>query len=126
MPVDAGEDAIAINVGVDDRRHAGALETPGQLDDAEFGSLGPAFDRHLAENDPGETLFQPGFNMRQRTDTAAKLHRVFGRLEDCLDCGAIDRLTFEGAVEIDHMQPFKTLVLKRLGLGRGVLVVNRC
>ncbi len=48
LPVDAGEHAVAVDIGVDDRGDAGALEAAGHLDGVELGGFGPAFDRDLA------------------------------------------------------------------------------
>src|SRR5690606_18218446 len=47
-PVDAGEDAVAVYIRVDDRGDAGALELLRKLDHAEFGGFRPALDGDLA------------------------------------------------------------------------------
>ena len=64
--------------------------------------------------------------MGQRADAAAKLDGVFRCLKDGFHCGAINRLAFECAVEINHMQPFETLLLKRAGLSCGIFIVDGC
>jgi hypothetical protein len=77
-----------------------------------------------AEDDAGEPLFQPGLDMRERADAAAELHRAHRRFQDRLDRGAIDGLALEGAVQVDHMQPFEALVLEGFRLGGGIGVVD--
>ena len=91
-PVDAGEDAVAVDVGVDDRGNASAFEALGQLEDEELAGLAqpstatlPPFasmptaigpeqpaglvhqrrvtDGDRAEDDAGETTRQPLFDM---------------------------------------------------------------
>ena len=47
------------------------------------------------------------------------------RVEDRLDRLLVDRLPFEGAVEIDHMQPVEALLLERARLRRGIGVEHR-
>ena len=74
----------------------------------------------------GEALVEPGLDMGQRADAAAELDRVLRRLEDRLDRSAVDRLAFEGAVEVNHVQPFETLLLEGAGLGCRILIVDRC
>ena len=62
--------------------------------------------------------------MGKRADAAAELDRVLRRLDDRFNGRAIDRLTLEGTVEIDHMEPFEAHLLEGFGLGRGIVVVN--
>lgn len=62
--------------------------------------------------------------MGERADAAAKLHRVLRRLQNGFNSCAIDALACEGAVEIDHMQPFKALILKGFCLRGGIFVVD--
>ena len=81
--------------------------------------------RDRAEDDARQALVEPVLDIGQRADAAAELHRVPRRLQDRLDRRAIDRTAGEGAVEIDHMQPFETLVLEGLGLRGRVGVVDR-
>jgi hypothetical protein len=155
FPVDAGQNTIAVDVSVDDGSNTGALEPIGQFDDAELGGLGPALDGNLAalgidadsdtareqpaglahqigiaygngaQNDARQTLFEPGLDMGQRANATTELNRVPGCLEDGLNRSAIDRLAFEGAIEINHVQPFKPLIFEGQGLGGGILIVDR-
>ena len=94
VPVDAGEDAVAVDVGVDDRRDARALEALGELDGVELGRLGPALDRDLAaarvdaDRDPaGELsrrfLHQRRIAHRDRAEDDARQCRVSSQLSTC-------------------------------------------
>ena len=42
------QNAVAVNIGVDDGGDASALELPGQFDNAKLGGFRPAFHRHAA------------------------------------------------------------------------------
>ena len=77
-----------------------------------------------AENDAGQPARQPVLDMLERADAAAELDRIFRRLQDRIDGSTVDGLAGKGAVEIDHVQPFETLVLEGLGLGAGVGIVD--
>src|SRR5690606_14042250 len=48
IPVDAGENAVAVNVGIDDGGNASAFELFREFDYAEFACFRPAFDSNLA------------------------------------------------------------------------------
>src|SRR5690606_3106710 len=103
--VEALQDAIALDVGVDDGGDAGILEAGSQLDGGQFGRLRPALDRALAalgvdpdgdparklparltdqlriaygdgaQDDAGDALVQPGLDRRQITNAPAQLSR---------------------------------------------------
>src|SRR5712671_8114412 len=47
-PVDALQHAVARDVGVDDGRNAGVLETPRDIEHGQLRLFGPALDRDLA------------------------------------------------------------------------------
>src|SRR4029077_20886689 len=130
LEVEAFEHAVASNVCADDRRDAGILEAPRQIERAHLACLSPALDRHLAtarvdadgdtageiarrlahqvriahrrsaEDHPVDALVEPGDHGIEVADTAAELHRDTHRSEDCLDSGSVDRLPGEGAVEV--------------------------
>ena len=80
---------------------------PGNFLQASFTRSGVAH-RDRAENDAGEPLVEPAFDVLQRADAAAELHRAPCGLQDRLDSFAIDRMAGKGAVEVDHVQPFKS------------------
>lgn len=63
--------------------------------------------------------------MIERANAAAELHRIVSCLEDRFDGIAIGRMSREGAVEIDHMQPFETLIFEGSRLGGRIGVVDR-
>ncbi len=62
--------------------------------------------------------------MGEGADTAAKLNRIFGCFQDRFNSLAVDAFASKGTVEIDHMQPFKALILKSFGLCCRVFIVN--
>ena len=96
---------------------------PGNFWQASFTRSGIAH-RDGAEDHARQPPVQPGLDMRQRADAAAELHRVLRRLEDRLDRRAVDALAREGAVEVDDVQPFETLILEGLRLRRRIGVVD--
>src|SRR5690606_8890447 len=65
-----------------------------------------------AEDDTAQSLGKPVLDMLERAYAAAELYRVFGGFEDRFHGLAIDAFASKGTVEIDHMQPFKTLILE--------------
>ena len=75
-----------------------------------------------AENDAGDALGQPAFDMGERADAAAQLHRVFRCAENGFHRRAVDAFSGKGAVEVNHMQIFKALIFKGLGLRRRIVV----
>src|SRR5690606_30080257 len=52
------------------------------------------------------------------------LPRLAGRREDRLDRGAVYRPAGKSAVQIDHVQPFETLLLEGARLGSGIRIVD--
>ena len=62
--------------------------------------------------------------MGERADATAELDRVLRRLEDRLDGRTVDALAGEGAVEVNHMQPFEALVFEGFRLRAGIVVVD--
>eukprot|EP01037_Dinobryon_pediforme_P028298 gene28299-31509_t len=133
--VDPLQDAVAIDVGIDDRRDAGVLEFLRQVDDAEFRGLRPALDRNLAalgvdadddaagkqpagsanqlgiahrdraEDDARHAFREPRFDPGDVADAAAEFDLDGGGCQNRLNRRAVDRAALEGAVEVDDMQP---------------------
>ena len=64
---------------------------------------------------------QPAFNGGHVADAAAELGGHLDAGKDRLDCGGVNRLTCEGAVEIDEVDPFAAGSLERGRLCGGVV-----
>ncbi len=62
--------------------------------------------------------------MGERANTAAELDRILCGFENGFNSLAVDAFANKSTVEIDHMQPFKALILKSFGLCCGVFIVN--
>ena len=152
LEIEPGKHAVACDVGIDDGRHAGVLEAARKVERGHLARLRPAFDRNLAvaridadgdaagkvargfldqrrvahrsgaEDHAVDALVEPGNDGVEVADAAAELHRNMDRGKDRLDSGGIHRTPFEGAVEIDHMQPLEALLLEASRLRRGVLI----
>src|SRR3954462_12575245 len=105
VEIQALEQAVARDVGEDDRGDAGILETPCDLQRRHLRGLGPAFDRDLAvtgiepdrdaagefpggslhqfgvayrggaDDDTGDAFFEPGLDSREIANAATELHR---------------------------------------------------
>ncbi len=146
------QDAVALDVGVDDGGNAGVLEALGHLLGRQLRRFRPAFDRHLAalgvdadgdaarildagaahqvgvahgdgaEDDAGDAAVEPLLDGAHVADAAAELHGNGDGLEDRVDRVAVDRRAGEGAVEIDEVQVGETLVLEGARLRRRVVV----
>src|SRR5438477_2097625 len=131
---------IACNVCEDDCGNAGVLEPLRDFERGDLRGLRPAFDRNpavtsieahrhpagkpsggslyelrvahrrSADDHPRNPLCQPRFHGLQVTDATAELHRHGDGLEHRLDRQRVHRLAGKGAVEVDHVQIFKTLV----------------
>src|SRR6185312_12108303 len=78
-----------------------------------------------ADDHPGHTLVEPRFHRRGVADAAAELHRDADGLKDAVDGVGVDRLAGEGAVEIDHVQILKSLLLEGARLRRRIAMENR-
>src|SRR5690606_14656184 len=119
------------DIGIDDGGNTSAFDALGKLDNGELRRFRPAFNGHHAaasidtdgnltrpfgcsfldqrrvahgngaKDDAGEALVEPGFDMAEIADTAAKLDGEFHCLEDFLDSATIDALTGKGPVEVD-------------------------
>ena len=143
VEVEALQQAVARDVGEDDRGDAGILEALRDFERGHLRGLGPAFDRDLAvarveadrdaageflrsalhqfgiahrrgaDDDPRNALVEPGFDGLEVANAAAELHRHGDRLQHRLDRQRIHRLAGKGAVEIDDMQIFKALRRRR-------------
>ncbi len=64
--------------------------------------------------------------MLERADTAPELHRIFRGFQDRFHSLAVDAFASKGTVEINHMQPFKALILKGFGLCSRVFIIDGC
>ncbi len=147
LDVRAGEHAVAADIGEDDRRHAGILEPPGEVEGRDVRLLRPPLHRDAAvarvdadgdaagkvaarganqiraansrrsEDDPAYATLQPVGGRRQRADAAAELHRQVDGIEDRVDRVAVDGTAGEGAVEVDDMQPAAAGVPRRRAPG---------
>ena len=139
-----------IDVGIDDGGDAGIGEAQGEIARGKCGCLAPAFDRDLAiagidadgnairielgrfahqcriagsdssENDTADTLVEPHGDCREIANAAAKLHRDRDASKYHFDGCGVDRLSGEGTVEIDQMQPLESLALESEGLSGGI------
>ena len=153
--VEAGERAIARDVGVDDRRDAGVLEPARKVESRHVGRLRPAFDgddsvagvnadgdpagiktRRLAHeiriahrrgsNDhPGDAALKPAAHRLHVANSAAELQLDGDARENVANRLGVHGLAREGAVKIDDMQVVEPLRDKRLGLRRRIGVEDR-
>src|SRR5262249_3560076 len=142
IEVEALEQAVARDVGVDDRRDARVLEAARDIERRQLGGLRPAFHRDLAvarvepdrhairerargvphqlriahggsANDHAvDALAEPAFDCRHVADAAAELHRDRHRLEDAIDRRRVDRLARQRTIEVDDVEILETLRLE--------------
>src|SRR5215813_6580422 len=152
VEIEALEQAVAGDVGVDDRRDADVLEAPGEVERGELGGLGPALHRDFsvarieadrdalwklarrlpdecgiahrrgADDDAVDPLAEPGLDSRHVADAAAQLHAQADRLENAVDRRGVHRPAREGSVEIDDVEMAKTFGLERMRLRGGIAV----
>src|SRR6185436_1463218 len=143
IEVEALQKAVARDVGEDDGGDAGILETLRDLERGHLRGLGPAFDgdlavagvepnRHAAreflrgalhelriahcrgaDDDARDAFVEPGFHGLEIANAAAELHRHGDGFQHRLDGQRIHRLAGKGAVEIDDMQIFESLLGER-------------
>src|SRR5579862_5069536 len=141
LDIDAGQHAVALDIGEDDRGDTRILKAQGEVERAHRRGRGPAFDRDLAaaridadrdaireelagaaneirvfqgcraENDARDAAIEPGFDGLKLANAAAELNRDAHDIEDRRDALLVHRLAGKGAVEIDDMEP--------LAAGRG-------
>src|ERR1700733_3036753 len=139
LEIEALQQAVAGNVGEDDRGNPRILEPLRDFEGGDLRRLGPTFDRDLAvagvethrdtagkfpggafyqlriahrggaDDHPRNAFGEPGLDRVQVADAAAELNGHGDRLEHRLDGQCIDRLAGKGAVKIDHMQIFEAL-----------------
>ena len=130
--------AVAVDVGVDDRRNACVLKRARQIGDHHVGLFGPAlggnlavagvdadsdfagelarcfthqigvFDRHGAKNYTGQPFVDPAFDGRHVADAAPQLSWHITLLKDRLNRCSVYRLACKCPVQIHQMQPFTT------------------
>src|SRR5262245_3131835 len=154
LDVETLEDAVAGDVGVDDRGNAESGLALCQLDGRKRQRAGPALDRDRtvarvdtdcdttgkgpaglaheigiargsrAENDPGDARLEPAAKGCKVANAAAELDRDGDRRQDCGNGVAVDRPARYGAVEIDDVEPGEALVGEGLGRDFGHLRVN--
>ena len=143
VEVEALEQAVAGNVGVDDGGDAGVLEAPRDVERGHLRGLRPALDRDLAvagiepdrdaagklarrrfdqlriahrrgaDDDAVDALAEPALDRSPCRGCRRRAAPGSDGLEDALDRLAVDRLAGEGAVEIDDVQIFEALVPRR-------------
>ena len=153
--VEALHHAVAADVGIDQRRHAGVLEATAEVDRGDVGGARPAVDRDAAvarvdahrdaagieprrlahesrvldrggaDDDPRHALFQPADDRLHVAHAAAELHLHLDRGEDAVDGAGVHRLAGEGPVKIDQMQPAEAVPFEDLRLRRRVSVEHR-
>ena len=146
--VEARQDAVAVDVGVDDGGNPGAFEPARQLGRVELARLRPTLDRHLAapgvdadrdaagkapaglahqrrvahrhgaQDHAGDALGQPRLDGGESADAAAELHRAWRRLQNGFDRGGVDGPAREGAVEVDDVQVREALGGEQRAPGR--------
>src|SRR5690606_26282479 len=137
-----GQNAVAVDIGIDDGGNACAFKLLRKFDHAQLRRFRPALDSYIAalginadgnltrkrlarldhqrriahgnraEDDTAQSLGKPVLDMLEAADATTELHRVFGGFQDRFHGLAIDAFASKGTVEINHMQPFKTLILK--------------
>jgi hypothetical protein len=150
--VEAGEDAVAGDVGVDDGGDPGVLEAAAEVLGRHARGLRPAFDGDAAvlgvdadgdpagvqpcrladevrlahgrgaDDHPGDALGEPALDGAQVADAAPELHRNGDPAQDRLDGGGVHGPAREGAVKVDDVEPPEALALESLGLGCRVVV----
>ena len=152
--VQAGEGAVTRDVGVDDRRHSYVLEPASDVECGDVRGPRPALDsdapvagvdadgdpsriearrfanelritnRSRAYDDAGHSVLEPAPHRLHVPNAAAELDLHCQPCEDPRDRRGVDRLAGEGAVEIDDMEVFESLLGERFRLRRGVSVEN--
>ena len=146
--VEAGERAVARDVGVDDRRDARVLEPAREIESRHVRGLRPAFDgddalagvnadgdparieaRRLAheiwiahrrgsDDDPGDAALKPAAHRLHVADSAAELQLHCDAGENASNGLGVHGLAGERAVEIDDMQIVEPLGDERLAPAR--------
>src|SRR5262249_19722871 len=76
--------------------------------------------RRGADDDPIDAFCEDGFDRAAVANSAAELDGYADGFPDAFDRGRIDRPACNRAVEIDNVQVFETLALKRLRLHRRI------
>src|SRR5579872_2874347 len=152
VEIEALQQAVARDVGKDDRGNAGVLEACCDFERRHLRRLSPAFDRNLAvacieanrnaarkrfrraldqlgiahrggaDDDAGNSLGEPGLYRLEIANAAAELHRECDFREHRRDGVRIHRFSREGAVEVDDVQIFKPLRGEVRGLRRRIEV----
>jgi len=155
VEIEALEQAVAGNIGVDDRGDAGVGKAARHVVGRKLGRFRPAGDRDPAvarvepdrdpagialrralherrvahrrgaDDDAPHAFGEPRLDGRHIADAAAELHRDIHDGQDALDRAGVHRLAGECAVEIDHVQILESLRRKCGGLRGRIAVKHR-
>ena len=146
------ENAVPVDVRMDDGGDPGIDKAPREVFHVKFRGFCPAFRGDLAtagidadgdlageclrsfthqggilyrdgaEDHPRDACGEPGVDRRHVADAAAELDRHLRCLQNCIDGAGIDGFAGESAVEVDHVNPFRSGIDKALRLIAGGLV----
>ena len=146
------QDAIAVDVGMDDGGDAGILVAARQLQCRERAGLGPALHGHFpvacvdahgdaagkvpagltyqariaqgrgSQDHPPHTVGEPALDGGGVADAAAKLDGHVDGLQDRPNRRGIRRLPRERSVQVHHVEIAEALLLEYPGLGSGIVV----
>ena len=146
LDVAALEQAVAADIGVQQRGDARILEPARKVLHRQIGDARPALgcdhpvarvdrnhhaagmirrqrldqfgvlQRSRADHHPRHAELQPALRTLARADATAELHLAREAFEDALNRVGIDLLAREGSVEVDHVQPARPCLRKARGL----------
>ena len=152
LDVEAGQNAVARDVGVDDGAHARVFEALAEIERRHARGARPAvdgdktilgvdpygdaarvkarrlaherrvFDGRRADDDARDAFFQPARQRAHVANAAAELHGNRQCGENGFDRLGVARRAREGAVEIDDMQIFETDSLESARLLGGIVI----
>src|SRR5207248_9190199 len=140
--INSPQNPVAVDVGEDDCRDSRIAQSLGQFSGGDIGALRPTlhrdpslagidrnsdparehaaclsykawiFHRRCPKNYTRQTGSEPRFDGRHVADAAAELGRDSHSFQYRLDSPPVDRLAGKGTIQIDDMQPAKTLFLE--------------